>query len=59
MKKVQEEAKAILEIANENMKQFYNRRVTDTPEYKKGDLVWLDVKNIKHHWHLNQKLLDH
>jgi len=42
-----EEVEVMLEITNENIKCFYDRGVQDAPEYKKGDLVWLDAKNIK------------
>jgi hypothetical protein len=49
MKKAQEEAKSTLEIMNECMKCFYNHGVKNTPEFKPGDKVWLDARNIKQH----------
>jgi hypothetical protein len=47
MKKAQEEAKSTLEIANEHMKHFYDHRINNAPEFKPGDKVWLDAKNVK------------
>jgi len=34
IKNAQKDAKAMLEIANENIKHFYDKGVKDAPEYK-------------------------
>jgi len=47
MKKIQEEAKAALEKAQEEMKKFANRRQGEGEEYKVGDLVLLSMKDLK------------
>lgn len=47
LKAIQEEAKASLEIAAERMKRHYDRGVQEADQFKVGDLVWLDTKNIK------------
>ena len=39
IKDTQEDAKAMLEITNENMKHFYNKEVQDAPKFKIEDLV--------------------
>src|SRR5260370_27136180 len=41
----QEEAKAALEQAADNMKQYYDQSRQSVPEYKVGDKVWLSLQN--------------
>ena len=47
MKKIQEEAKAVLGKAQKEMKKFANRRQREKEEYKVGDLVLLSMKDLK------------
>jgi len=47
IKKIQEEAKAALEKAQEEMKKFGDRRQGKGEEYKVGDLVLLSTKDLK------------
>ena len=47
MKKIQEEAKAVLGKAQEEIKKFANRRRKEEEEYRVGDLVLLSVKDLK------------
>ncbi|KAG5730106.1 hypothetical protein E4T56_gene1853 [Termitomyces sp. T112] len=47
MKKAQEEAKAALVKAKEDMAWYYDRRRTPAPIYKPGDWVYLDSSDIK------------
>jgi len=47
MKKIQEEAKAALGKAQEEMKKFGDRRRGKGEEYKVGDLVLLSTKDLK------------
>jgi len=47
MKKIQEEAKAALGKAQEEMKRFGDRRQGKGEEYKVGDLVLLSTKDLK------------
>jgi hypothetical protein len=46
-----------LRIVNERMKKFYDRGVKEAPKFKKGDLVWLEAKNI-HQKRPNKKFSD-
>jgi hypothetical protein len=57
IKEVWQDAKSTLKMVNERMKCFYDRSVKDAPEFKLGDKVWLDGKNIKQS-QLNWKLQD-
>src|SRR5260221_761780 len=41
----QEEAKAVLEQAADDMKQYYDQSHQSVPEYKVGDKVWLSLQN--------------
>ena len=41
----QEEAKAALEQAADDMKRYYDRSRQSVPEYKVGDKVWLSLQN--------------
>jgi len=47
MKKVQEEAKAALTKAQEDMKKYADRHKSEAVEYKVGDLVLLSTKDLK------------
>jgi len=46
LKKIQEEAKAALCKAHDDMKRFVDQTRVHTPEYKEGDQVWLSTKNL-------------
>jgi hypothetical protein len=46
MRSTLEEAKAALAKAKDEMAQYYNRRRNPTPEYKVGDLMYLDSRDI-------------
>jgi len=56
MKKIQEEAKAALGKAQEEMKKFANRKRGEGKEYKVGDLVLLSTKNLK--WQIKGRRLE-
>ena len=48
MKEIQEETKAILGKAQEEIKKYINRKRAEVDEYKVGDLVMLSTKNLKY-----------
>jgi len=48
IKEIQEETKAALGKAQENMKKYVDRRRSKVDEYKVGDLVMLSTKNLKY-----------
>ena len=48
MKNVQEEAKAMLQKAQEDMKQYADRERGEVEEYQVGDLVLLSTKDLKY-----------
>jgi len=48
MKEIQEEAKAALGKAQEDMKKYANRRRSEVDEYKVRDLVMLSTKDLKY-----------
>jgi len=48
MKKVQEEAKAALQKAQEDMKRYADRERGEVEEYRIGDLVLLSTKDLKY-----------
>jgi len=48
MKKIQEEAKAVLGKAQEEMKKYTDRRRGEVDNYKVGDLVMLRTKDLKY-----------
>ena len=48
MKEIQEEAKAALGKAQEEMKKYADRKREDVDEYKVGDLVMLSTKDLKY-----------
>src|SRR5260221_14206078 len=53
----QEEAKAALEQAADNMKQYYDQNCQTAPEYKVGDKAWLSLQNYSSNCPM--KKLDH
>jgi len=48
MKEIQEEAKAVLGKAQEDMRKYADRKRSDMKEYKVGDLVMLSTKDLKY-----------
>ena len=48
IKKIQEEAKAMLEKAQEDMKKYADRKRAEVDKYKVGDLVMLSTKDLKY-----------
>jgi len=48
MKEIQEEAKAALGKAQEDMRKYADRKRSDVEEYKVGDLVMLSTKDLKY-----------
>ena len=46
MSKIWEETESALRLAAEQMKTYYDRKRTDTRNYKPGDKVWLEGQNI-------------
>ena len=48
MKKIQEEAKAVLGKAQKEMKKYTDRKRAEVNEYKVGDLVMLSTKDLKY-----------
>jgi len=48
MKEIQEEAKAALRKAQEDIRKYADRKRSDTDEYKVGDLVMLSTKDLKY-----------
>lgn len=47
IKKAEEEAKAALEKAADDMARFYDVHRQDIPQYNVGEKVWLDAKDIQ------------
>jgi len=47
IKKIQKEAKAALEKAQEKIKKYIDRKQGEGKEYKVGDLVLLNTKDLK------------
>jgi len=47
MRKIQEEVKAVLGKAQEEMKKFANRKRREEEKYRVGDLVLLSMKDLK------------
>jgi len=56
MKKIQEEVKAALEKAQEEMRKFADRKRGKGEEYRVGDLVLLSTKNLK--WQMKGRQLE-
>jgi len=48
MKEIQEEVKAALKKAQEDMRKYTNRKRSDIDKYKVGDLVMLSTKDLKY-----------
>jgi len=48
MRKIQKEAKAVLEKVQEEMKKYIDRKRAEIDEYKVGDLVMLSTKDLKY-----------
>jgi len=48
MKEIQEEAKAALKKAQEDMRKYADRKRSDVDKYKVGDLVMLSTKDLKY-----------
>ena len=48
IKKVQEEAKAVLGKTQEEIKKYANRKREEVDEYKVGDLVMLSIKDLRY-----------
>ena len=42
-----ENAKSVLTKASESMKRFYDQRKGASIDYKEGEMVWLDARNLK------------
>jgi len=56
MKKIQEEAKAVLGKAQEEMKKFADRKQEKGEEYRVRDLVLLSTKDLK--WQIKRRRLE-
>jgi len=48
MKEIQEEAKAVLKKAQEDIRKYTDRKRLDIDKYKVGDLVMLSTKDLKY-----------
>jgi len=48
MKEIQDEAKAVLEKAQEEIKKYTDRKRAEVDKYKVGDLVMLSTKDLKY-----------
>ena len=48
IKEIQEEAKAVLRKVQEDMRKYTDRKRLDVDEYKVGDLVILNTKDLKY-----------
>jgi len=48
MKGIQEEAKAVLGKAQEEMKKYTDKKRAEVDEYKVGDLVMLSTRDLKY-----------
>jgi len=47
MRKIQEEAKAMLEKVQEEIRKFMDKKQKEGEEYRVGDLVLLSTKDLK------------
>jgi len=56
IRKIQEEVKAVLGKAQEEMKKFANRKRREEEEYRVGDLVLLSMKDLK--WQMKGRRLE-
>ena len=48
MREIQEEAKAVLRKAQEDIKKYVDKKRAEVEEYKVGDLVMLSTKDLKY-----------
>ena len=58
MKKVQEKARAVLQKAQEDIKKQADRRRKKVKEWKKGDKIVLNIKDLVFKEQLAKKLVD-
>ena len=56
IKEIQEEAKAALKKAQEEMKQYVDRKRREEDKYQKGDLVILSTKDLK--WQMKERRME-
>jgi len=56
MKRIQEEAKAVLGEEQEEMKKFADKKQREGEEYRVGDLVLLSTKDLK--WQMKERRLE-
>jgi len=47
LEQAQEWAKEVLGKASESMKRFYDQKKRNPTNYKEGEMVWLDARNLK------------
>ena len=47
MKKDRDDVIAALLIAADRMKDYHDRNLSKNPNFKPGDLVWLDARNLQ------------
>ena len=56
MKEIQEEVRAALKKAQEEMKQYVDRKRREEDKYQKGDLVILSTKDLK--WQMKERRME-
>ena len=56
MKEIQEEVRAALKKAQEEIKQYVDRKRREEDEYQKGDLVILSTKDLK--WQMKERRIE-
>ena len=56
MKEIQEEVRAALKKAQEEMKQYADRKRREEDKYQKGDLVILSTKDLK--WQMKERRIE-
>jgi len=61
MRNIQEETKAALQKAQDNMKRYMDRERGEVEEYRVGDLVLLSTKDLKYHMvgRYTEKFMEH
>lgn len=47
LQEAREDARAKLKMEAERMKRYYDRHVREAPQFKPGDKVWLDARNLR------------